>query len=101
MHSFSEAIDWLEANQNSWVELTIVRDTFLQTQERKQLYQTHQGIIHLIPKVQADAAENTTMKEVNLEQDIDTLFKDYFKSRHNGQEPNDEIIHIFHEIVNS
>lgn len=101
VYSFPEAIDWLEANQNSWVELTIVTDTFLQTQERKQLYQTHQGIIHLIPKVLTEAARNTTLKEINLEQDIDTLFKDYFKSRHNGQEPNDEIIHIFHEIVNS
>jgi len=28
------------------------------------------------------------------------LFKDYFKQRYNGQEPNNELMDLFNEILN-
>lgn len=94
-------IHWLVENQNALVELTLESDTFLKAEERKALYQAHQGIIHLIPKVRN--AENTAdeTKTINLNQDRKDLFRDYFKSKNGGQEPNDEIMHLFNEILNA
>jgi exonuclease SbcD len=94
-------INWLEENQNALVELTLECDTFLKAEERKALYQTHQGIIHLIPKVRNAENSADDTKTINLNQDRKDLFRDYFKSKNGGQEPNEEIMHLFNEILNA
>ena len=101
--SFDEienAIQWLTENPYSLVELTIESDTFLKVEERKLIYQSHDGIIHLIPKVKQTKVEELELKEINLNQDMKELFNDYFKSKHGNQEPNDEIKDLFKEILN-
>ena len=95
-----KAVDWLKENPDSLVELTLESDTFLKSEDRKLLYQTHNGIIHLIPKLKSDIVDLTqTDKNINLNQDIQDLFKDYFKSKNQNQEPNDELLSIFKEII--
>jgi len=39
--------------------------------------------------------------EINLNQDIGILFKDYFKSKNGGQEANEELMDLFNEILNA
>jgi exonuclease SbcD len=39
--------------------------------------------------------------EINLSQDIDILFEDYFKSKNGGQEANEELMNLFNEILNA
>jgi exonuclease SbcD len=95
------AVNWLEENQNTLVELTLESDTFLKAEERKALYQAHQGIIHLIPKVRNAENSADETKTINLNQDRKDLFRDYFKSKNGGQEPNEEIMHLFNEILNA
>jgi exonuclease SbcD len=46
-----------------------------------------------------DANENH-LSDINLSQDIQTLFRDYFKSKNGGQEANEELIDLFNEILN-
>ena len=96
----NEAVDWLNENLNTLVELTIETDTFLKADERKLIYKSHDGIIHLIPKVKSIKPEEAEYKEINLNQDMKDLFKDYFKAKHANQEPNDEIMDLFNEIMN-
>lgn len=95
------AVNWLEENQNSLVELTLESDTFLKAEERKALYQAHQGIIHLIPKLKNTSLEENSSKEITFIDHPQKMFIDYFKSKNAGQEPNDEIISLFNEILNS
>jgi exonuclease SbcD len=92
------AVDWLLANPYSLVELTLVSDTFISNQDLKRIYESHDGIIHIIPIVNKTASveENNTVK-VNLDQDIHGLFKDFFVSKYR-QEPNEEILELFREI---
>jgi exonuclease SbcD len=72
------------------VELTLVSDTFFATQDLKRIHESHDGIIYIIPIVTKDGnAEQQT--PVNLDQDIQGLFTDYFISKHK-QEPNDELL---------
>lgn len=97
----ADTVSWLTENPETLVELTLESDTFLKAEDRKLLYQTHQGIIHLIPKLKNDSIDsNKTDKTINLNQDIQDLFKDYFKSKNQNQEPNDELMTIFKEILN-
>ncbi|MCP2039405.1 exonuclease subunit SbcD [Chryseobacterium sp. HSC-36S06] len=94
------ALEWLAENKNSLVELTLESETFLTAEERKRIYQTHYGIVHLIPKVRNLESNENELRTVNLNQDIQSLFKDYFKSKNNGQEANEDLINLFNEIKN-
>ncbi|RYD98453.1 MAG: exonuclease SbcCD subunit D [Sphingobacteriales bacterium] len=95
------AEEWLLAHPDVLVELTLESETFLTAEERKRIYQAHNGIIFLIPKLNSGKQAATEVPAVNLDQDIQSLFKDYFRSRHGQQEPNDDLMHLFNEILNS
>lgn len=97
--SVENAVEWLNENQNTLVELTLESETFLKAEERKLLYQSHEGIVYLIPKVKNQEIDENISSEINLSQDIQTLFQEYFKSKNNGQEANEDLIHLFNEIV--
>lgn len=94
-------ITWLSENPETLVELTLKSETFLKAEDRKLIYQTHPGIVYLIPVVQQDKQNTIDTKEINLTQDISTLFSDYFKSKNANQAPNDDILNLFREILNS
>lgn len=95
------AVQWLNENQNALVELTLESDSFLKADERKLIYQSHDGIIHLIPKVKNQEIETVEYKFADQTKDMKELFTDYFKSKNGNQEPNDEIKDLFNEILNS
>ncbi|KFE98861.1 DNA repair exonuclease [Chryseobacterium formosense] len=99
--SIENTVEWLNENPNTLVELTLESETFLSADERKRLYQSHSGIVHLIPKIKNQETDENNLSEINLNQDIQTLFKDYFKSKNGGQEANEELINLFNEIVSN
>ena len=82
------------------MRLTIVSDTFLNADDMKRLYSAHDGIITIIPQVTlSDKGDQANVKQVNLDQDMQGLFRDYFKERNKGQEPNEELMDLFKEIL--
>lgn len=98
----SDAVDWLTKNPDALVELTMESETFLTTAERKMIFQAHNGIVTLIPKVKYTENDNVMINKNNLDnKDIEALFVDYFKLKNNNQVPNKEIIDLFREIKNS
>ncbi|MEJ5102493.1 metallophosphoesterase family protein [Chryseobacterium sp. MYb328] len=99
--SVDETVQWLQENPNTFIELTLESETFLTADERRLIYQSHNGIVYLIPKVKNRETGEETSQEINLNQDIDILFKDYFKSKNGGQEANEELMKLFNEILNS
>lgn len=97
--SIDKAVEWLNLNQNALVELTIVTDKFLTAQERKQLYNVHNGIVAIIPEVKDQSLIGITNAGlIDLSQDIERLFKQYFKHKY-GQKPNEELIELFKEVL--
>jgi exonuclease SbcD len=94
-------ISWLSENPDALVELTLKSETFLKAEDRKRIYQSHSGIIYLIPLVKQDEQALLNNKEINLTQDMSTLFNDYFKSKNGNQAPNDDVLDLFREILNS
>ena len=95
-----KAIEWLSENQNTFVELTLESETYLKAEERKLINNAHHGIVHLIPKVKNQEFNQKQLHDINLNQDIQSLFKDYFKSKNNAQEPNEDLLSLFNEILN-
>jgi exonuclease SbcD len=57
----------------------------------KRIHESHDGIIYIIPIVTKDGNAEQQTPKVNLDQDIQGLFTDYFISKHK-QEPNDELL---------
>ena len=96
-----KAIEWLTENQNTFVELTLESETYLKAEERKMISNAHHGIVHLIPKVKNQEFNQKQLHDINLNQDIQSLFKDYFKSKNNTQEPNEDLLNLFNEILNA
>lgn len=96
--SVDEAVIWLQENQNALVELTLESDTFLTADERRRLYQSHSGIVYLIPKVKNIDHEQVGATDINLSQEMSELFKDYFKAKNAGQEPNADLLDLFKEV---
>lgn len=92
------AVLWLTENQNTLVELTIESDTFLTSEDMKRLRSAHSEIIHLIPIVKQREIDLAEGNQINLDQDMESLFADFFKSK-KGQEPNEEILNLFKEIT--
>lgn len=99
--SVESAVEWLTGNPNTFIELTLESETFLTADERRLIYQSHNGIVHLIPKVKNRELTEQESHEVNLNQNIEILFKDFFKSKNGGQEANEELMNLFNEILNA
>ncbi|WP_207421128.1 metallophosphoesterase family protein [Desertivirga brevis] len=92
-----DALQWLSENQEALVELTLVTDNYLTADERKRLTQAHEGIVTIIPEVRNPDMLHSKGTSIDLSQDIEDLFGQFFQHRH-GQLPNTELINLFKEI---
>lgn len=95
--SVTDALAWLEDNQDALVELTIVSDDYMSAEERKLLYQSHEGIVTLIPEVRNKDILKSESSTIDLNQSVEELFENYFQAKF-GQSPNEEIKALFKEI---
>lgn len=96
-HEIDDAVQWLQDNPYTLVELTVESDTFLTAVDMKRLHEAHDGLIYVIPIIKNQAQVLKKQQVVNLEQDMKGLFVDFFKSRY-GQEPNEELLDLFNEV---
>lgn len=94
----ADALQWLADNQNTLVEITIVTDTYLTAQDRKNLTQAHDGIVTILPEVKLSGNETNSKKSIDLNESIETLFGQYFESK-KGIAPNQDILDLFREIT--
>lgn len=102
--SIEAATSWLKENPNTWVELTLELKEYLRAEDRKRLYNTHEGIVFLIPKLLLDTEHNPSaelsLQDINFE-NITPLFESYFKYKNGGIAPNQEILNLFNEAINT
>ena len=96
--STEEAIDWLKEHPNSWVELTLISDEYLNADQRKVLHASHDGIISIIPRIANPELGMSKGIEVDLSKDIKELFTDYFHYKHE-QAPNERILALLKEVL--
>ena len=81
------------------VELTLVTDTYITAKDRRRLNAAHNGIVTVIPEVNnADLLVESSKKQIDLNQSMESLFNDYF-THIKGQIPNEDIMNLFREIL--
>jgi exonuclease SbcD len=97
--SIDNAVSFLKSNPEILIELTIVSDNYLTTKDRKQLYNSHDGIITIIPEVKTQKESINDRKKINLEKSIEELFIDYFIEKNSGQTPDENLLKLFKEIL--
>ncbi len=93
------AIAWLQDHQHTFVELTLVSDTYIDSQVKKALYEVHDGIVSIIPDIQQEQGIREEDKpKIDLNEDIRVLFADYFRLRR-GQPPNPALMNLLNEVI--
>ena len=97
--SIEEAITWLQENQDAIVELTVVSESYLSAVDRKLLLDTHPALF-ILPEIKNQSTEEGKTKVIDLSQNLEELFKSYF-AHSKGQEPNEEIMALFKEVLSS
>lgn len=99
--NIEDTVEWLLDNPNTLVELTLESDTFIKTEDLKLIHSSHDGIIHIIPIIKKTDEDGNPLNQgrVNLDQDINGLFSDYFKSKNKLQEPNEDLLALFQELL--
>lgn len=93
-----KAIAWLKDNPYTLVELTLISDTFLATEDLKNIRNAHDGIVYIIPKITSGQNLESQAVTVDLDKDIEGLFVDYFKFKHE-QQPSEELLELFKELL--
>ncbi|MDP4274803.1 MAG: exonuclease subunit SbcD [Bacteroidota bacterium] len=94
-----QACEWLSQCDHSIVELTMETDHYLTPDEKKRLYAAHPGLF-IIPGINnQDQPAEDKKEDIDLTRNIDLLFSDYFASKNAGQQPAEEIMEIFKEII--
>jgi DNA repair protein SbcD/Mre11 len=97
--NLADTLAWLEENPYCFVEITFATEHAIDAASRKAIMKAHDGIVNLIPEIKQPAGqESLSLKVEDLEKDMVTLFKMYYKSE-KGQEPNAELIDIFKEVI--
>lgn len=93
------ALQWLEESPYCFVEITYITEHSIDAATRKAIMKAHDGIVNLIPQIKnPQGQESLSLKAEDLEKDMVSLFRMYFKSER-GQEPNDELLGIFKEVI--
>ena len=93
-----KAIEWLRDNTAALVELTLVSDTYITAQERKQLLEVHPNIISIIPDIKSKELMASEKSMADLSKNTEELFRDYF-IKEKGQEPSDSLMTLFKEML--
>lgn len=101
--TFDNIVDaeaWLRAHPDYLIELTYESDTYMTAAERNTLFNAHNGIVYLIPKIAHQSVDPQMLdKQIDLSKQIEELFVDYFQYKQGGQVPNEELMDLFKEIL--
>lgn len=100
--SVEEAVGWLNANQQAYVEITIQTENYLDGSARQTLASAHTYIIDVIPKIiQPGYAENPVDRAatIDINNDMESLFVEFFKSCNREAQPSERILSLFREIT--
>lgn len=96
----AQALQWCidGRDSNAWVDLEIITDTVIGSEEQKQLRELHPGIINIRPKLKNQIEYNNDYKNRETKR-IDELFREYYLSSQ-GMEASEELMDLFLSIAN-
>jgi exonuclease SbcD len=96
--SADEALVWLEANPEAYVELSLLTDTYILSEDRRRILAAHPRVIGPIPKFKGDVLSVHGRAMVNPHAGLEELFVQYFQHV-KGVEPDDRMLGLFKEVI--
>ncbi len=96
--SISEAVDWMEENQECYVDITLSLKDYLSPEQASTLHSAHPRILDIHLAFEFQESGNGTSTIARTDQNIYELFGEYFQSRE-GVEVPEQIMNLFKEIV--
>jgi DNA repair protein SbcD/Mre11 len=98
-NNMDAAKSWLASNPDTLVELTLVSDSYLSGTDRRELNEIHNGIVAIIPEIKEISGTETSITAASITgKSLNELFREYFINK-KGQEPGQEILDVFGEIL--
>jgi exonuclease SbcD len=80
--TIEKASEWLQIQQDNFVELTIVTKHYLNTEDKKLLHSLHPAIIHIIPELtESEGIIRESRKQIDLGKSVQELFSQYYESK--------------------
>ncbi len=98
--SVDEALTWLGAHQDAYVELTLSLEDYLSSEDRRRIYAAHEKILSIIPEISA-AEEAVERGPADISKSIEELFAEYYASAHQGARPSEDLQDLFKEVLSS
>lgn len=93
------AVEWLSQHPETYVELTLETPTFIAAEDRKRIFDAHERITRIVPKItNAELLANQVAGTFSLSEGMEPLFRKFFQYK-NGQEPSEEIMALFREVL--
>lgn len=94
-----DAIVWLNQNREAYAEITMRTANFLKADENKRLREAGDFLVSIIPEPKNRNTIGGNRTQIDMNQSITELFARYFVDS-KGQEPSDEIVDLFTEVLN-
>ncbi|MCB1141568.1 MAG: exonuclease subunit SbcD [Leptospiraceae bacterium] len=94
------AIEYLSSHPDIYIELTLQTEDFIRSEDHRRLRESHPRIINIIPEIKNLSDRMESEHSIDPDKPIEELFSEYFHFKQNIP-PNEEIISLFREILNS
>jgi DNA repair protein SbcD/Mre11 len=94
----NQALEWLHANPDCYVEIILEAEEFLNSAEHRAIREAHNGIVQIIPDIKKSSVQTKWKERINLDQSMEELFSEYFAHKM-GVKANDEMIKEFQDIL--
>jgi DNA repair protein SbcD/Mre11 len=98
--SADEALVWLEDHPDVYVELSLVTETYIVSEDRRRLLAAHPRLIGPIPKFKSDFEPMQGRALVDPKAGLEDLFVQYFQHV-KGVAPEERILSLFKEVVHA
>ena len=97
--SVETALEWLDENQECYVELHIETTDFLSAEARKSIMAAHPRVVGPIPAfIKGEGNSDEESNSIDLKLGREELFRRYFLAS-KGVEANDELMELFREVA--
>jgi exonuclease SbcD len=96
--SVDAALVWLDAHPDTYVELSLVTETYILSEDRRRILTAHPRVIGPIPKFSGAYAPMQGRALVDPQAGLEELFVQYFKHT-KGVEPEGRMLDLFREVI--
>jgi exonuclease SbcD len=100
--TLEKALAWLGEHQESYVEVTMEVDHYLETGVRDAIHDAHPRVLAVVPELlEGPDLSVSRREEIDIDAPLERLFTEYFRGRNNGADPEPYLLELLAEAVSA